>query len=203
MKKEQVVNKLIRYIQFYLLIGLPFVIACMVWSNARSESEVLQNAGFFAKASWEILSWNLMLWFALLIIFLVMLVAIPSVRDNTLRHLANLKERDEREEYITGKAASAAYISTLSLVIFFLFFSVFSLSIFFMPKDQLHKKRITVAIHVGINLLEKTNPEIIPQGEVLFSTKNIMPSSSSILIILLAWQLLIFNYTARKEQKMN
>ena len=196
-------NKLIRFIQLYLLIGLPFVIACMIWSNARTENEVLQSAGFFAKASWEILSWNLMLWFAVLIIFLVILVVVPSARENTLRYLANLKERDEREEYITGKAARAAYISTLSLIIFFLFFSVFSLSVFFMPKDQLHKKRITVAIHVGINLLEGTKPEIIPQGEVLFATKNIMPSSSSILIILLAWQLLIFNYTARKEQKMS
>lgn len=195
-------NKLIRFIYVYLMVGLPFVIACMIWSDMRSENEIMQQAGgFFIKTAYEILSWNLMIWFAVLIIFLVMLVAVPSVRDNTLRHLANLKERDEREEYITGKASRAAYISTLSLIIFFLFFSVFSLSIFFLPKDQLHKKRITVAIHVDINLLEGSRPEIIPQGQILFTTQNIMPSSTSILIILLAWQLLIFNYTARNEQK--
>lgn len=195
-------NKLTRLIQLYLIIGLPFVIACMVWSNAGSEEEILQHLGLFKKIAWELLSWNLMLWFAVLIIFLIILVAVPSVRDNTLRHLANLKERDEREEYITGKAARSAYLSTLSLSIFFLFFSVFSLNVFILPKDQLHKKRVTVAIHVGVDLLEKSKSEIIPQGKILFSTQNIMPSSSSILIILLVWQLLIFNYVARKEQKI-
>ncbi len=196
-------NKLIRFIYIYLLIGLPFVIGCMFWSNARSEHEVLQNSSLFIKTVWEILSWNLMIWFAVLIIFLVILVAIPSVRDNTLRYLANLKERDEREEYITGKASRAAYVSTISLIIFFLFFSLFSLSISRIPKDQLHKENITVAIHIGMNILDTNKAEIVPQGKVLFATKNIMLSSSSILIILLVWQVLIFNYVARKEQMLD
>lgn len=196
-------NRLIRFIYIYLLVGLPFMIGCMIWSSARSEHEVLQNSSLFIKTAWEIMSWNLMIWFAVLIIFLGVLVAVPSVRDNTLRYLANLKERDEREEYITGKASRAAYISTISLIIFFLFFSLFSLSISRVPKDQLHKENITVSIHIGMNLLDTNKSEIVPQGEVLFATKNIMLSSTSILIILLVWQVLIFNYVARKEQKID
>ncbi len=196
-------NKLIRFIYIYLLFGLPFVIGCMFWSNSRSEYDVLQTGSLLIRVAWEILSWNLMVWFTVLIVFLVILVAVPKVRDNTLRYLANLKERDEREEYITGKASRAAYISTLSLIIFFLFFSLFSLSIYRIPKDQLHKRNITVAIHVGMTLLEKNKLEIDPRGEVLFATNNIQLSSSSILIILFAWQILIFNYVARKEQMLN
>ena len=201
-------NKLIRFIYVYLIVGLPFVIACMIWSDMRSENEIMQQAsGFFIKAAYEILAWNLMIWFAVLIIFLAMLVAVPSVRENTLRHLANLKERDEREEYITGKASRAAYISTLSLMLFFLFFSLFSLTIVRFPADQVNPKRhMVVNISIGASLWDSPKPESnhmegTVAGEVLFATKNIMPSSTSILIILLAWQLLIFNYTARKEQK--
>lgn len=192
-------NRLIRFIHVYLLVGLPFVIACMIWSGSRSQADVLQNASLFAKTSWEILSWNLMIWFSVLIIFLAMLVVIPSVRENTLRRLANLKERDEREEYITGRASRAAYISTLSLIIFFLFFSLCSISVYRVPKDTMHKENITVNIHMGFSLWEGSKPENNPEGKVLFASKDIMPSSSTILIILLAWQFLIFNYTARKE----
>lgn len=203
MKKGSVVNKLIRFVIIYLLIGIPFVVACMIWSNAHSEYEVLKNTSFLIRASWQILSWNLMLWFAVLIIFLVILVAAPSARENTLRHIANLKERDEREEYITGKASRAAYISTLSLTLLFLFFSIFSLSINRFPADQnMPKRHLTVSIHIGSSLLAENKSQNMPEGEVLFATKNIMPSTFSILIILLAWQLLIFNYTARKEQKI-
>jgi len=174
----------------------------MIWSNNRSEYDVISHANFFTKILWDTLSWNLMLWFAVLIVFLITLVVVPSARENTLRHIANLKERDEREEYITGKAARAAYISTLSLTLFLLFFSMFTLSIYRVPKDELHKRNITVTIHVGANFLETPQPEFKIPGEVIFATKNIMLSSSSMIIILLAWQLLIFNYTARKEQKI-
>jgi hypothetical protein len=172
----------------------------MVWSGSRSQADILQYAGLFERASWQILSWNLMIWFAVLIIFLAMLVVIPSVRENTLRRLANLKERDEREEYITGKASRAAYFSTLSLIIFFLFFTLCSISIYEMPKDATHKKHIDMNISMGVNFLEKSTLKTNPEGIVLFATKNIMPSSFSILAILLVWQLFIFNYTARKEQ---
>src|SRR5258708_7039786 len=100
MKVERVMNKIIRFIQNYLVIGLFFVIFLM----ASSYLSYLQNnsassASVVAKVFSEILSWNMIIWFATLIIFLIMLVTIPAVREKTLKRLANLKERDEREQY--------------------------------------------------------------------------------------------------------
>lgn len=114
--------KFIRCVQNYLLYALPFVLICMAWGTVQTESEILRDATFLIKASWEVLSWNLMLWFAVLIMFLFLLVLIPSAREKTLIRLANLKVRDEREQFITGKAARSAYISSLSLLIVLLFF---------------------------------------------------------------------------------
>ena len=114
-------NKIIRYIQNYLICALPFVIGCMVWETIQPDIQFGKSSSIIAKVLWELLSWNLMLWFAFLVLFLISLVAISSVREKTLRRLANLHERDEREQYITGKAARAAYISTLSFLILFLF----------------------------------------------------------------------------------
>lgn len=194
-------NKTIRCIQSYLIIALPFVIACMVWGTMSPESVILKDATFLTKAAWETLSWNLMLWFTVLILFLILLVIVPSAGEKTLKRLANLKERDEREEYITGRASRATYVSTLSLMILFLFFSVFTLNIYRAPESQaVNGKRGTVTIGLHFNLLDQAKVEKSPAGEILFESKEIPLSKSAIILIFLSWQLLSFNLTARKEQ---
>ena len=201
MKKELTVNKITRFIHAYLIIGLPFVIALMAWDTIHPQKEFLKNPTLLTRALWELFSWNLMIWFAILILFLIILVVSPSTREKTLRRLANLRERDEREEYITGKSSRAAYIATLSLMIFFLFFSIFSLSIYRAPRNQaINGKRLVVNIGIGFSFLDKTQPEKTYKGDVLFDSKDFSLSNSAIIFILLSWQLLIFKLTAMKEQ---
>ncbi len=193
-------NKFVRCIQNYLLYALPFVLICMAWGTFQPESEILKDAAFMTKAAWEILSLNLMLWFSVLILFLVLLVAFPVAREKTLKRLANLNERDEREQYITGKASRAAYISTLSLLILLLFLSIFSLNIHRVPESEaINGKRGTVAIGLQFNLVDKKHVETNSTGEVLFESKDIPLSKSAILLVLIIWQLGVFNFTARKE----
>lgn len=195
-------NKITRIIQTYLLIAFPFVLACMLWQMFSPDTWKSTDVSAFTKMLWQALGINLMLWFVMLIIFLAMLIIFPRVREKTLRGLANLKERDEREEYITGKASRAAYISILSLTIFFLFFSLVSFNIYRVPENQaVNGKRTFATLSIGFSLQDKTQaPDTtLSQKEILFSSKNFSLSISSILILLLAWQLGIFNLTARKE----
>lgn len=193
-------TKILRIIQNYLLFSLPFVIACMIWSSIGTESEILNHGSWITKALWETLSWNLMFWFTVLILFLIALVTIPQARDKTLKRLANLNERDEREQLITGKAARTAYISTLSLMILFLFFSVFTLNIWRVPLNQaVNGKRGFVSIGLHFNFLEHPSPEKISENEVVFQSNDFPLSKSGLVLTLLVWQLLAFNWTARKE----
>jgi hypothetical protein len=198
------VNKIIRYIQNYLICALPFVIGCMVWETIQPDIQFGKSSSIIAKVLWEVLSWNLMLWFAFLVLFLISLVAISSVREKTLRRLANLHERDEREQYITGKAARAAYISTLSFLILFLFLSMVSLRISSVPKNQVvnngHHTQVNIGMH--FSFLDKHTDEVInktPEEKIFFDSNNMKPSISTILLFLFCWQILIFNLTARKE----
>lgn len=196
-------TKFIRCIQNYLLYSLPLVLICMAWGTFHPESEILKGASLFTKALWEILSWNLMLWFAVLVLFLILLVIIPDVRERTLIRLANIKERDEREQYITGKASRTAFISTLSLLILLLFFSIFSLNIYKVPESKaINGKRGTVAIGLQFNLLEKARVETNSAGQVLFESKDIPFSKSAILLGLIIWQLVVFNISARRESSI-
>lgn len=194
-------TKTIRLTQTYLIYALPFVLACMAWGTISPEKEILANASFLTKALWEVLSWNLMLWFTVLILFLIMLIASSEAREKTLKRLANLKERDEREQYITGKASRTAYISTLSVLVFFLFFSIFSLNIYRLPESEaVNGKTGTVAIGLQFNLLDKPHVETNQTtGQVIFESKDISLSKTAILLILILWQLAAFNITARRE----
>lgn len=198
-------NKLIRFIQNYLIVSLPFVIACMVWSTLLPEERFLPEAPLILKILWTLLSINLMGWFAVLILFLTLLVVAPNIREKTLWRLANLKERDEREQAITGKASRVTYISTLSLTLFFLFFSICSFKVTSLPKghemDAHQSRRVNINFH--FSFLNKAKEDIavhkIPiEEKVLFDSEKIILSTSAILLILLCWQLSAFNITARK-----
>lgn len=194
-------NKFIKITQNYLLYALPFVLVCAGWSAVKTEKEVLSEATIASRILWEILSWNLITWFVVLILFLVMLVVFPLAREKTLKRLANLKERDEREQYITGKAARTAYIATLSLLILLLFFSVFSLNIYHKPEAQaINGKTGTIAIGMQFKFLD--SPAVVSEQKtekVIFESRDIPLSKSAILLLLIIWQLGAFNYSARKE----
>lgn len=194
-------SKVIRFVQNYLVCAFPFVIACAVWSSFRGKGAVQGDASILVTGLWELLSWNLMLWFATLLLFLVLLVIVPEARDRTLKRLANLKVRDEREEYITGKASRTAYISTLSVMILFLFLSIFSLNITRVSENEAidgRTKNLSIGLQFDLTDNPKTNAN--ENGQVLFESKDIPLSKTAILLVLLSWQLVAFNITARKEQ---
>lgn len=193
-------KKAIRFIQNYLMYALPFVLICMAWGTIRSEKEILESSSLFTRALWEILGWNLVLWFVMLIGFLVLIVTVPEVRERTLKRLANLKERDEREQFITGKAARTAYISTLSFMVLLLFFSIFSFNIHRVPESEaINGKRGTLTIGLNFELLDKPRIETNPANQVLLESNDIPLSKTAILLILIIWQLAAFNITARQE----
>jgi hypothetical protein len=51
-----------------------------------------------------------------------------AAQETTLRRIANIRDRDEREEFLTGQAARVSYLSTLAAGIFLLFLSAFRFS---------------------------------------------------------------------------
>ena len=186
-------SKVIRFMQNYLLLGFPFVACAMIWQTFQSPNEITSGG---LTTLWTALGFNLMFWFVTLILFLIILVVAPSVREKTLTRLANINERDEREQYITGRAARATYISTLSLMILLFFLSMFSVKV-----SQIPHKKLMVSVGLHFGLLANTPVENNSKEEVLFETNNIQLSSSATLLILLSSQLLIFNLVARREQK--
>ena len=194
-------NTLSRYMQNYLIYGFPFMIGLIIWSIFLEAHSIITDSNIILRILNELLSYNLMLWFTVLVLYMVFLVIIPSVRNRTLSRLANLQERDEREEYITGKAARAAYIATLSLTLFFLFFSLTSFNFSKLTQTKPQQPKLAVNIGIHYNFFSSTEIKKTPevQANTIFDSKEFSLSSSTILIIFLGWQLLMFNLAARRE----
>jgi hypothetical protein len=194
-------NKTIRAVQTYLVLAFPFVIAVAVWHSLQQNNVgVLDQRSIFATVAWEILSWNLMLWFAVLFGFLVALVFSSEAREATLTRLANIKDRDEREKYITGQAARSAYLSTLSIMILLLVLSVVNLRVTNLPAGtQVDGKTKAVSIGINLSLTEETQLSSDSKEQAMVESKGIPLSKTAIIFALLAWQLFMFNRTARKE----
>lgn len=187
-------NKMTKYIQSYIIVGFPFVLIAIAWDKSIKGHR-------FVAAIQEFLTWHLVLWFLVLILFLIILVIIPKVRELTLRRLANITERDEREEYITGKASRFTYISTLSLLLFLFFNSIFSLNIKKIPDNQTFQgKHRTANINLSFHVFEEQQRNNAESALVLFDSTKISLSKSSILLILICWQLTVFSAVARREQ---
>jgi hypothetical protein len=179
-----------KILQTYLLCAFPFVLACMIWSQLGGGS------GF----AWEILSWNLITWFSLLFVFFILLISFPFAREATLKRIANLKERDERESFVTGKAARKTYISTLSLLFFMLFLSTFNFNIIRVPESRaVNGQRGIININISNPLQAAESNSFDTGSEVLFDIKKYVPSKGAFLLLLIFWQLWSFNWNVKKE----
>ncbi len=192
-------NKVNKWLQNYLVFSFPFVLVCMAWGSIQSDREILLSGSFLAKAAWEVLSWNLMIWFLCLVVFLILMVFIPSTREMVTRRIANIKERDEREIYITGQASKKAFTSTLSILIFLFFISIFTFNVSKIPPEEIVNNR-KKSLSIGLNFKLTDDPKIEkdPNGQVLVESKDIPISKSAILLLLIVWQISMFGFSARK-----
>lgn len=195
-------TKFYRALQNYLLYALPLVIIAMIWSRYVENGQASQEPSFLIKVLWEILAWNLMIWFAGLFLFFILLVLYPSARDQVLKRVANIKERDEREQFITGKASRTAFISTLSILSLLLFLSIFQVEVRRLPEDQIVDGK-TKALSIGMKfeLFDDPKSEWALEGTSLFESKDIPLSKTGIILMALIWLIASFNLSARREMR--
>lgn len=181
-------NRFVRYIKTYLILGLPLVIACILLGTPKTN---------FLKMVQDALSWNLMFWFLMLILFLITLVVSANTREKALTRIANLKERDEREQFITGKASRITYIANLSMLILLFFFSIFSVGIYRLPEGKtINGKHHALNIGLNYNFFDSNKDS---NSTLVYGTQTFALSKATIILMLIAWQLSVFNVTARRE----
>jgi hypothetical protein len=127
-------------------------------------------------------------------------------RDAFLKKLSGIKERDEREVQIVGKALKSSYLTTMTILLFLLLISLFNVRVF---KKSVHnveqgQPRGAVILSIGFKVLN-SEAAIVTQkeGYDLYFDLNVIPISPSTLILLLMlWQIVSYRFVAWRLSKV-
>jgi len=146
-------------------------------------------------------------WMVVSLCLSIRLMVSASCREKVLAKLTFLKERDEREVLLTGQAAKNTMLTTLAILLFLFCLSCFQISIYQVPPEQAVDGKSRV-LSLGlqfdfINSTTKKPPQTDenPEKENLVSYTALPISSSSVIIGLIGWQIVSYNYLMRRAMK--
>jgi hypothetical protein len=185
------------YVRNYLILMAPGAVTFMFWlkANYAPSDEVHDLHGGLG----VVLLFCFLTWVLALFIFAIMLVVSKSIREQTLRRIANVKERDEREQIVTGKAARTTYISTLSFLILLLVLSIFQVNVVKLDSANPDGKKHTLNVGLKFNLMDSGKEEKNLKGETILQSNDIPLSKTGIVLAIFAWQIIAFSLCARRE----
>lgn len=127
--------------------------------------------------------------------FLLALLLNPAFRGIFVSRLAGIRERDEREEYVTGRALRTTFLLTISMQIVVILLAFMQISI--TPTPDGHHNLI-----MGMGLVTKSHFDVL-QRSVQPGCPSVLPAHyAGLFIILLAGQLILFRIFSRKYYKM-
>jgi hypothetical protein len=126
-------------------------------------------------------------------------------RGKVLTKITFLKERDEREVILTGQAAKNTMLTTIAILIFLFCLSCFQVSIYRVPPEQaVDGKSRVLALGLTFDLLENSQQKISQEDvekENIVSYIGLPISSSAVILGLIGWQIISYNYSMHHEIK--
>jgi hypothetical protein len=142
------------------------------------------------------------LWMTLSLYLSVRLIASGPFRDQVIARITFIRERDEREAMLTGKAAKTAFLTSLALLIFLFCLSCFQVSVYRVPPERaVDGKTGIVSLGLAFNILEQGNQNRAQDTIIrknIFSYKGLPISSTAIVLMLIFWLIASYNYSMRR-----
>lgn len=186
------------------LYGLPAVIVFAAFSYCYS-SGVVNHAYIYFRLLNSFAGLVIAVWMTLSLYLSVRLMVSEPFRDQVIARLTFMRERDEREALLTGKATRTTFLTSLAILIFLFCLSCFQVSIYRVPPERaVDGKTGIISLGLGFNLLEHTkqdSPKNIAEKKDIFSYTGLPVSSTTVILILIGWQIISYNYSMRRLTK--
>ncbi len=186
------------------LYGLPAVVALAVFSYSYGLG-IINHAAGHVKLLYNFAGFIFAFWMMLSIYLSVRLMVSGWFRDKALAKLTFMRERDEREVVLTGKATKTTFLTSLAILIFLFCLSCFQVSIYRVPPEKaLNGKTGFVSLGLGFDLLERSGqakPDDAIQKNDILSYTGLPVSSTTVIWVLILWQIISYNYSMRRLTK--
>lgn len=130
------------------LYGIPLLTAYAFFAYA-SDWQSAEHSDGYLRMIYDVGGMVLGLWMILSVSLSVRLIISGAFRETVLARLTLLKERDEREAFLTGIAAREAMLTSIAILIFLFCLSCFQVSLYQLPPEQAVDGK-TKAISIGM-----------------------------------------------------
>ena len=142
------------------------------------------------------------IWITLSLSLSIRLMISGSFRDQVIARITFIRERDERESILTGKATRTTFMTSLAILIFLFCLSCFQVSIYRVPQEMaVDGKTGFISLGLRFNLLEhsqKDMPNVPIKKEDIFSYTGLPVSSTALILALILWQVIHYNFLMRR-----
>lgn len=186
------------------LYGLPAVIVFAAFSYSYSLG-VINHANVYLNFLNSFAGLVFALWMTLSLYLSVRLMVSEPFRDQVLARLTFIRERDEREAILTGKATRKTFLTSLAILIFLFCLSCFQVSIYRLPPERaVDGKTGIISLGLGFNLLDHSKqdrPRDTIEKKDIFSYTGLPVSSTTVILMLIVWQIISYNYSMRRFTK--
>jgi hypothetical protein len=183
------------------LYGLPLVIILSIFSYFYG-LEILNRVPDKIKLLYNFAGLVLALWMLLSIYLSVRLMVSSSFRNKVLAKITFIRESDEREVMLTGKAIKTTFLTSLAILIFLFCFSCFQVSIYRVPPAKaVDGKTGRISLGVGFTLLESSkqaHADKTLQKTDIFTYTGLPLSSTAVILLLIIWQIISYNYAMQR-----
>lgn len=186
------------------LYGLPAVVVFAAFAYFYSLG-VVNHANVYFRLLNSLAGFVIAVWMTLSLYLSVRLMVSGPFRDQVIAKLTFIRERDEREAILTGKATRTTFLTSLAILIFLFCLSCFQVSIYRVPPERaVDGKTGIVSLGLGFNLLEHPKQDIpkdTTEKKDMFSYTGLPVSSTTVILMLIVWQIISYNYSMRRLTK--
>jgi len=198
------VNKVDRFCFLYVIFSFPLVLTLLIWGAFDDPSHF--NSSGVKPFLWGSLFWIFLTWIIVSLYLMIKNIVSKSFRDVFLKKLARVKERDEREEQISGEAAKFTFFSSLAVLFFFLFLSIFTMGIGKKLEGvKPGEKPGFISFGVNINPLEMKKKQPLEEKQknsFMVSYQELPLSKMGLILFLIMWQVGSYHLIVRRESKV-
>jgi hypothetical protein len=183
------------------LYAIPLHIVLLVFSHFHRVGFTENNGGHLELLN-GFAGLVFALWMALSIYLSVRLILSGSFRDRVIAKITFIRERDEREAMLTGKAAKTALLTSLAFLILLFFLSCFQVSIYRLPPEKAIGGKTGVAsLGLGFSFLnpdKQDRSKDTVRKKDIFTYSGLPLSGTSIILLLIIWQIVSYNCSMRR-----
>ncbi|MCB2186040.1 MAG: hypothetical protein KQJ78_06455 [Deltaproteobacteria bacterium] len=183
------------------LYGIPLVAGFALfshWYNTGGLTTGSAVAGFLNGLAGLVVA----TWMTLAIYLSFRLLVSGPFRDQVLARITFIRERDEREAILTGKATKKVFLTSLAFLILLFCLSSFQVSVYRVPLEHaVDGKTGVISLGLGFSFLEQVqqdHPAALTKEKDIFTYQGLPLSSAAIVLLLIAWQIVSYNFTMRR-----